>query len=252
MTLLTTDRLLRTPPVHGVDLERQERVGSGCLPADWRGVRCIIGANRARRERGRAKALKLRRVPPPEIQFRSPAARAPLRRRLSRIEPFDLPGEAGLDVEALGLQGRGHERRFDRPGLGRPRNRARRRVGGIALHRRPDPPEQEVSLRLQRPRLGLVGERLFLARSDHRVERGSALCPSADWRLADPSKRGFVPTESTARVDVNRSLKIVTVEVVVGGEGPDVMNVVEVIRCVLAARPSTLRPWGPARPRAVR
>ncbi len=147
-----------------------------------------------------------------------PPRTPPLRRRLSRVEPFDLPGEAGLDVEALVLQGRGHERRFDRPGLGRPRNRARRRVGGIALHRRPDPRQQEVGLRLQRPRFGLVGERHFLARPDLRVERGSALCPSADWRLADPSKRGFVPTKSTARVDVLLPLQIQALDASIGRE----------------------------------
>jgi hypothetical protein len=43
-----------------------------------------------------------------------------------------------------------------------------------------DPLKQEVGLRLPHARFGVVGERSFLARPDLRVERGSALCPSAD------------------------------------------------------------------------
>ncbi len=101
-------------------------------------------------------------------------------RRLSRIELFDLLSETGFDVEALVLQGRRHERRFDRPGFGRPRNCAGRGVSGKGLHRLADPLKQEVGLRLPHARFGVVGERSFLARPDLRVERGSALCPSAD------------------------------------------------------------------------
>ena len=117
------------------------------------------------------------------------APRAPaLRRGLSRIEPFDLPGEAGFDVEALVLQGRGDERRFDRPRLGRPRNRARCRVGGIALHRRPDPLKQEVGLRLRRPGSASSASAFF--------SRAQITGSSAETRLAPAPTRGSQTRQS--------------------------------------------------------
>ncbi len=43
-----------------------------------------------------------------------------LRRAPSRLKRFDLFGEAGFGVDALGLQSRGHECRLDGPGFGHP------------------------------------------------------------------------------------------------------------------------------------
>jgi len=57
----------------------------------------------------------------------------------------------------------------------------------------------------------------------------------------------------TAGADVNRSLKIVTVEVAVRGKGPDAMNVVEEIRCGFGGATFDAAALArPARPRAVR